>query len=78
MLRRDLLPDCYSLDTIYSMTSEQFAHEMNTQLDMLENECESDPYIAIYDGYDLEDLINLDENNTFSPKNYYIRYFEND
>ena len=79
MLRRDLLPENWSYDTILAMTEEQMAAEMNRQLDFtLEKFGEEDNYIAIYDFVDFEDLINLHggESWEWEPSKYYIRFFD--
>lgn len=75
VIRRDLLPDGYSLDTVYAMTAEQMAHEMNRQIDIIEAHGITNNYLAIYDPIDFEDLINLEEGNGWNPSEYYIRFF---
>ena len=79
VLRRDLLPDNYSLDTVMAMTEEQMAAEMNRQLDYtLLYTGKEDNFIAIYDFADFEDLINLEEGGAWEPSKYYIRFFFNE
>lgn len=70
ILRRDLLKEGYDYNTVLAMDKEQLAHEMNRQLDI-----EEDPFIAIYDFIDLEELISLDA-GAFNPSNYYLRIFQ--
>lgn len=77
VLRRDLLPENYDYNTVLAMTEEQFAHEMNRQLDLcLQKYGKEDNFIAIYDFMDFEELINCEEHGVWDPGKYYIRFFD--